>query len=505
MAYDAARKVHVLFGSQFGDDPHTWAYDLRKNEWRDLKPATQPPTDRNDAVLAYDAVNEVVVALVRAADKSEGNEVVQGHLETWAFDAGKNVWKKMSLPSEPPGFRNRRRIMVAVPDQNLILVENYVNPTDRLPDAEREQQIWTYRYAAARPDKRPLPPTDVKVTTTANGATLTWKASPSKDVAHYVIYRGNREKPWEVTFIQAGAVEPGEGLRFVDPNRDPGWAWAYAVRAVTQKGDAKIASDMSVKVRTQPAVIEDGTVSVLSAKEVRLTWAPPPGGDVVGYHVERAVVEVFSDDQVLRLKKDTPPLDEPSVGALKTVGPFVRLTKEPVKEAAYTDTALDLTKPVAVEGEPVYAHRFRADQLDAQGKPYRFAVFAYRVRAVNALGVEGGPSPFWLTIPAAPQHLLAKEDGTRCHLKWRPNAEQKVRVYRMEGPKVNGPGQPVTRLTATPVAETTFTDEKATKETKRYWVVAVDALGQEGLPSAPAWLYRQYRDYYAPFVGEWHQ
>jgi len=52
MAYDAARKLHVLFGSQFSDDRHTWAYDLKKNEWRDLKPAQQPPTSRNDAVLS---------------------------------------------------------------------------------------------------------------------------------------------------------------------------------------------------------------------------------------------------------------------------------------------------------------------------------------------------------------------------------------------------------------------------------------------------------------------
>src|SRR2546422_1062195 len=33
MAYDAAHKVHVMFGSQFTNDPHTWIYDLRKNEW----------------------------------------------------------------------------------------------------------------------------------------------------------------------------------------------------------------------------------------------------------------------------------------------------------------------------------------------------------------------------------------------------------------------------------------------------------------------------------------
>ena len=37
LAYDAARKLHILFGTQFGNDPHTWGYDLAKNEWRDLR------------------------------------------------------------------------------------------------------------------------------------------------------------------------------------------------------------------------------------------------------------------------------------------------------------------------------------------------------------------------------------------------------------------------------------------------------------------------------------
>ncbi len=46
MAYDTTNKLHILFGSQFTSDPHTWAYDIKKNEWRDLKSAEQPPTDK---------------------------------------------------------------------------------------------------------------------------------------------------------------------------------------------------------------------------------------------------------------------------------------------------------------------------------------------------------------------------------------------------------------------------------------------------------------------------
>src|SRR5207248_5063655 len=103
MAYDPARRLHVLFGTQFGDDPHTWAYDLRQNEWRDLRPAAQPPTDRNDAVLAYDAAGKVVIALVRAVDASNGPEVTRGHLETWAYDDGRDEWPRLRPARQPDG------------------------------------------------------------------------------------------------------------------------------------------------------------------------------------------------------------------------------------------------------------------------------------------------------------------------------------------------------------------------------------------------------------------
>jgi hypothetical protein len=48
-------------------------------------------------------------------------------------------------------------------------------------------------------------------------------------------------------------------------------------------------------------------------------------------------------------------------------------------------------------------------------------------------------------------------------------------------------------------------DTNKNKDTRRYWIVAVDALGQEGYPSAPTWFERQYKKYYVPFTGQWHQ
>jgi hypothetical protein len=224
---------------------------------------------------------------------------------------------------------------------------------------------------------------------------------------------------------------------------------------------------------------------------------------VAGYHVERAVVEVWTDDQLVREKKHTPPLNPPSVAAIRRIGPFVTLTRKPIQETRWTDE-VDLTAPVKVAGKPILERRLAKEQLDPKGRPYPRAVFAYRVRAINALGIISGPSPYVLTIPSAPQQVFSRERKTQCDLKWAANPERKLRgyrVYRLDGRWDN---QPISRLTVEPLARTAFTDA-AGKTTRRYHVVAVDALGQEGIPSAPVWHEREWKSFYGPFVKEWHQ
>ncbi|MFN4260023.1 MAG: hypothetical protein ACK4RK_12075 [Gemmataceae bacterium] len=503
MTYDAARQLHILFGAQFSDDPHTWAYDLRQNEWRDMKPPRQPATNRNDAVLAYDPNHEIVIAVIRVIDQGEKNEIVRAHLETWSYDAGENIWTNLNPKEGPIGWGSRSRVLVAAPDQNVVVLENVISPA-RIPGAEREQQVWTYRYAEAKPTDRPAPPHDVRVSASQRAATLTWKHSHADQLREYIVYRGQGAKPWLVDYQEIARV-PLEKTSYRDDDLHQGELYYYFLRAIDTKGQI---SDASLKVRTQPPLVEDLVVSVLSPREVQLTWKAPPEADGSAYLIERAPVEVFTEDEILRLKKDTPPLSAPSVGTIKAIGVFERITKEPIKGLTYTDKTVDLNQPAKVNGEPIQAHYFRDDQLDPKGTPYRHAVYAYRVRHINPLGVAGGDAPYVLTIPSAPQFLFSKEDGDQCHLKWQANPEQKLlgyRVYRMDSPRINGPGQPVRRLTAEPISETSFTDTQAGKNTMRYWVVAVDALGQEGTPSAPTWHYREYRRFYEPFVGEWHQ
>jgi hypothetical protein len=90
-------------------------------------------------------------------------------------------------------------------------------------------------------------------------------------------------------------------------------------------------------------------------------------------------------------------------------------------------------------------------------------------------------------------------------LKWAANPERGLTgycVYRMDN---RWDKDPISRLTPDPLSATRYADPTAGRSTRRYYVVAVDALGQEGFPSSPVWFQREWRQYYAPFVGEWHQ
>jgi hypothetical protein len=127
------------------------------------------------------------------------------------------------------------------------------------------------------------------------------------------------------------------------------------------------------------------------------------------------------------------------------------------------------------------------------------------VSAVNAAGLESGPSAVVFTIPSSPQFVFSREDGTTCHLKWQANRERALRgyrVYRMQG---RYDKDPIVRLQAEPLAETAFSDTGAADSTRRFYIIAVDALGQEGFPSSPVWHNREWQQFYRPFVDDWHQ
>ena len=482
-AYDAAHRLFVLFGSQFGTDTRTWLYDLPANQWRVLETDTHPPADKTAPVMAADTRNGIVLCVLY-------NE---GKLETWALDVARRTWQRLRLPAEPDPSGARNRVLVYLEDRNLFVLEN------RTQD---QQQIWTFRYADAPP---PAPrPANLRLTTTAyatGGAQLGWDA-PADGKGKYNVYRGAGEEPWKVDLkLVAKAVSGGS---YTDGGLEPGRTYFYQVRPVDEAGEEGPGSFLA---RTSPAAAADPVVSVISARRVELSWPAAEAKDVIGWHVERAPVSVYSSAQVKQIAGRTKAASDLAVGKLRRIGTFERLTKSFLPQPHYVDESLDLSKPTdATAGEIVGSWQTPASDLVPEGKAYRYGVWAYRVRAVNRLGVVGGPSPYVLTIPSAVRNVFAKEaDPASAELKWQANPEKGLRgylLYRLAG---RWNSNPVDLLTPEPLAGTGFTDPASGARTRRYFIVAVDALGQQGLPSRPVWSRREWARFYVPYAGPWHQ
>jgi len=358
LAYDARAGLHVLFGSQFSDDPHTWAFDLAKNQWRDLKPPTMPLTKENDAVLAYDTANGIIVAVIKVTEGKE--EKAKHRLETWAYELAKNTWTKLNPPQEPDPSGSRARNLVYAPELGLFLLENRTHP----PAGQHEQQIWAYKYADPAPAAALLAPTDLAVTTAAKSATLRWSPTTAPAAARIEILRGSGPQPWQIEYKRIADV-PATETTFRDDTAEPGVTWFYALRTLDAAGSA---SGLSMKARTQPRIVEDTVVSILSAKQVEFSWKPSAAPDVVGYEVERAPVEVWSDDQLDRQKSQVAPLDSTSVGAIRRIGPFAKITPAPIRENSITD-ALDLSTPHQLTGPELLDSKVQGRPIPSPSSP----------------------------------------------------------------------------------------------------------------------------------------
>ena len=455
-SWDSDEQVIVVFGGE-GGPRETLTYNPHRNEWRWMKPKSQPEP-RSGGQMAYDVAHQVHVMFGSQFNNDP---------HTWLYDLRKNEWRDAKPPTMPPVDKNDAVLTYDPLRKVVVAVVKMTTGTE--DSAQHRLETWTYEAGANKWTK-------------INPAQ---EPDPSGSRARQLLFAPE---------LGLAVLENCPGK----PREQQLWTLRLADTPLAA------APPPVPQPHREPRIVEDAVVSVLSSTRVELTWKAPEDARIVGYHVERAVVEVVSEDQLVRLKKQTPPQDEPSVGALRRIGAFARLTTAPMKATTFIDTNIDLTRSQAVTNEPVYERQFNREQFDEAGRPYRFAVFAYRIRGVNEFG-ESGPSPAFFTIPSAPQWLFSKEESTTCHLKWTGNAEKGLkgyRVYRMNG---RYDKDPIPRLTADPIPATSYSDATAGKSSRRYYVVAVDALGQEGFPSAPAWFEREWKQYYKPFVGEWHQ
>jgi hypothetical protein len=145
LAYDANRKVFVLFGGQTakGSSDETWTWD--GTGWKVQSPAHKPSPRRSTA-MAYDPERQVVIlygGLIE--DQAEGREGG----DTWAWDG--TDWTEVDHGPGAPGAREGLRLVTA---ENQVLLFG-----GRVANVQYYGDAWTWTGKAwSRLDKNPLPP-----------------------------------------------------------------------------------------------------------------------------------------------------------------------------------------------------------------------------------------------------------------------------------------------------------------------------------------------------------
>jgi hypothetical protein len=422
----------VLFGSSsYQNLNDTWTYDLAANRWTPLD-TKNPPPKGGSPILVYDSVNRTLVAFY--GRKKEPPRVFE-------FDLAARTWTER--PQQEPAPLYDDFVVAFSPRDNLFLVGPGHDSWETGHATVRE--TWTYRLRRAqeegggrvRPQRLPAP-ANLRLKTARDAVTLDWDPVPG--AVTYIILRGEGEVPWRVRFERTGTTPMAE-CTFRDPLIAPGRIYYYAVLALDDRGRE---SERSRFVRTQPRVPMGVVAAVLSEDEVRLTWPRPPDPSVVGYVIDRAACASRTEQ-----------------------GTFARLTTRPIAGPTFTDRV--------------------SLKADAAG---RRPLYAYVLRAVDARGIESGPSSMVFTTPSDPARptVTEREDG-QVVLNWKPNPEpvKGYLIWRMDSARDRG-----RLITPEPVTGTTYTDASVKGAAmRRYWLVAVDTLGQSGIPGSPAWAFRQ--------------
>jgi hypothetical protein len=460
---DPRHECLVVFGSQYASDETTYVYRMRTGKWEAHNLDPHPPGKKGKTYstmpkMCYDSVNGICLCVV-------WDDATNQH-ETWVLDVGTLRWTKMKPATEPEPSMSRSRNLGYSAEHNLFILELGPKASNG-----KGAEIWTYRYRKAPPEDRLAAPADLTASTEPDHVVLTWKNVAGAKGYH--VYRADAVEPWKLVFACLGRTER---TTFEDRDLKKGANYFYTVRAL---GAEDKEGPASCRARTTPRVLVTPVVSVLAANKVEVNWNAHPATDVVGYNVYRGLVKVrtVKKGEPRPWRDNDPEYAEPMPVEVRDIVDLRKLNDKPLAGLTYADT-IDLSKPGPESGD------------------YKYAVFAYLVRAVNRRSSESGPSPYALTIPSEPLAVLNRDKGVTAELKWEANPEKGIvgyHVYKLEGT------WNIVRLTDQPIKETTFTHKSGQT---RFWVVAVDVLGQEGQPSSPAWHQHRFDGF---FRGEWHQ
>ncbi|ABQ24284.1 Fibronectin, type III domain protein [Geotalea uraniireducens Rf4] len=277
----------------------------------------------------------------------------------------------------------------------------------------------------------PAPPRLISADPAGSDVILSWEASPDLDVAGYLLFRNG-----QIANLPGGTTDLKPYLLSTSPYTDkalPDGKYSYYLVALDYAGNMSL-----------PSEIRTATIDV---RRPKATIVAPENGAKI--------------DSAVAVKAECPDRDVVSVQ--------FRYKKS-------TDTAwLDLGGPVV---RTPYVTNFDPLTLGLLYGDYQIAA-----AASDATGVDPAPAFIMisytdLTPPAQPQNLRALTDGANVNLTWDPAAEPNVtsNIYRLSSfgwEKIN----------ASQVTGVVYQDAGLADGTYSYRITAVDAYGNESIPS----------------------
>jgi hypothetical protein len=384
-------------------------------------------------------------------------------IEVWNYEASSNTWTKLTEIPTLVSHRAGDFSVSYIRKHNLFfLVDLGVTPS-----YGNDNRYHYYRYLNGTVVDYPKNPSAV---VNASSIALSWDAVSG--ASGYNVYRGSGSPatPWTVTYTKVNG-SPLATTTYTDNSVSSGNTYFYHITAIV----FGVESRYSPLVRSDTRAIWDGYVQVDSNSSQTVHWTA--AANAGSYNVYRAAVaySIYTQGGNYGGIKDfaTAPMRE-LIQSIDSVGSFTLIA------SGVTGTSHSDTVSLAV------------------GTPGTYKIYAYRVTGVNALGVESGPSAYWLTIPDQPRRLQWTETWAGSTgdvaLKWSspPQAGMSYRIYY----SVNGDAASMKEATTDAISSTNYTITNLPKALSAIYVTAVDSLGQEGIPSPRADIRR-------PSVAMW--
>jgi hypothetical protein len=207
--YDSKRGVVYLFAGEWDHNNQLWFYDDSSNKWTKVNPSGALPPAAGGYGLAYDRVNDVLIAF-------------RGGVGTWVYDPTQNNWAEQQPTTGNPVHAAGRihGNLKYDPENNVTWLVTY--------NSNYTIETWAYRYK--KPIDDSTAPSGVSgVSTSGASATmveLNWSAASDAEsgISGYVVYRDG---------TRVGTVT---GTSYQDTGLSESSVYSYEVAAVNGAG-----------------------------------------------------------------------------------------------------------------------------------------------------------------------------------------------------------------------------------------------------------------------------